>query len=128
MSNNYNNRDRNTESDDNNPFSDSNGHSNLIDLDLETNPYTDFDPNRVYPQHAHTVNDPFADQFVLSDDSDDDVDDGQEAGHGYGYGRNDLANTSYASSSQHRQVPLLNTANTPNNQGSFLKVVKVGTI
>ena len=100
----------------NNPFSDN--ANNLIDLDLESNPYGDFNPNHVYPQTQRntttnttttttTPHDPFADQFVLTDDSDEDNDDDDDVdGH-------NAHNTSFASSSQNRQVPLLNTANIP---------------
>ncbi|KAL6453166.1 DRS2 Probable phospholipid-transporting ATPase DRS2 [Candida maltosa Xu316] len=110
--NNYGNRrtpnDRNNSTHESDPFADDN--SNLIDLDLESNPYGDYNPNLTYPRQQ-THNDPFADQFVLSDDSDIDDNDGY-------YDRHDAANTSFASSSHTRQVPLLNTVNTPTNTKS----------
>lgn len=110
MSSNHN----NTHDSSNNPFQDSN---NLIDLDLDSlndqlnNPYpprddytSSINQNEHYASNV-THNNPFEDNFVLTDDEDD-------FDHDHNVTRG---------SSHHRQVPLLSTANPapPRKNGLF---------
>lgn len=102
---------KNPDDSSNNPFQDSN---NLIDLDLDTlndqlsNPYTATFNGINQNQHFNHDN-PFEDNFVLTDDDDDEEDD-------------DVDNHRHGKDSLHpRQVPLLNTANPapPRKTGLF---------
>lgn len=59
----------------NNPFSDD--ENDLIDLDV-TNPYADYNPQHEYPQvlsssQGRSTFNPFNDQFVISDDEEEEV-------------------------------------------------------
>ncbi|KAI3405689.2 DRS2 [Candida oxycetoniae] len=70
----------NKKSTNNDPFADD--VNDLIDLDFDSNPYSDYNPQHDYPQVSssqtvHTPSNPFHDQFIVSDD-DNDVDDDEE--------------------------------------------------
>lgn len=91
-----------------NPFTDN---TNLIDMDYDRdNPYGDNNissysqqptSSHYYQQH----NDPFADQFIISDDEENENDTTHQDNY--------YSTNTGTSSSGHRQVPLLNTTNTP---------------
>ncbi|CAK9438939.1 uncharacterized protein LODBEIA_P31630 [Lodderomyces beijingensis] len=74
-------RDRDHSSD---PFNDD--ENDLIDMDTVSNPYATFDPRRQYPQinssHVHSIGNPFNDQFIISDDEEDDEFDERERERG----------------------------------------------